>query len=107
MLEHLSGRWKSEYFEYITEIKNTISLPFIYSKDMIKEYLERFFISTLNDEIAKAKLPAYQPVSSIARGKFVNEGDTSALTVGMKVNNCRENPTQGRDRSKSCPFCLE
>ena len=105
MLEHLSGKWKSDYFEYITEIKNTISLPFIYSKGMIKEYLERFFISTLNDEIVKANLPAYRPLSSIARGKFVNEGDTSALTVGMKLNNCRENPTQGMHRSKFCPFC--
>ena len=35
----------------------------------------------------------------------INEGETSALTVGMKVNNCREKPTQGKDRSKFCPFC--
>ena len=57
------------------------------------------FIKCLNDEIVKSKLPAYKPVTSIARGFFVSEGDTSALTVGMKVNNCRETPTQGQDRS--------
>ena len=105
MLEHLSGRWKSRYFEYISEIKNTISLPFVYDKCDIKEFLERYFIKTLNDEISKANLPAYKPVMSIARGSFVSEGETSATTVGMKVNNCREKPTQGQDRSRSCPFC--
>ena len=105
MLEHLSGRWKSSYFEYICEIKNTISLPFVFSRADIKESLQCYFIKCLNDEIVKSKLPAYKPVTSIARGFFVSEGDTSALTVGMKVNNCRETPTQGQDRSKSCPFC--
>ena len=105
MLEHLSGRWKSEYFENISEIKNTISLPFILSKDMIKEHLDNFFISKLNEEIVKSNLPAYRQVKSLARGKFVNEGESSALTVGMKVNNCRDNPTQGKDRSRPCPFC--
>ena len=105
MLEHLSGRWKSDYFEYITQIKNTISLPFIYSKVMIKEYLDSFFINMLNDEIVKSNLPAYQPVTTFARGKFINEGEISALTVGMKVNNCRDKPTQGKDRSRFCPFC--
>ena len=105
MLEHLSGRWKSDYFDYISRIKNTISIPFIYTKDMIKEYLDKFFIADLNNEIVKSKLPAYRPVESLARGKFINEGETSAMTVGMKVNNCRDKPTQGRDRSKVCPFC--
>ena len=105
MLEHLSGRWKSRYFENIAEIKNTISLPFIFSKPDIKEFLERYFINTLNDEISKANLPAYKPVTSIARGPFVSEDATSALAVGMKVNNCRDMPTQGKDRSRYCPFC--
>ena len=105
MLEHLSGRWKSSYFEYITEIKNTISLPFIFSKEMTKDYLDQFFIAKLNDEIVSSKLPAFRPVNKIARGNFISEGELSALTVGMKVNNCRDNPTQGRDRSKFCPLC--
>ena len=105
MLEHLSGRWKSDYFENISEIKNTISLPFILSKEMIKEHLDKFFISKLNEEIVKSNLPDYRQVKSIARGKFVNKGESSALAVGMKVNNCRDNPTQGRDRSRPCPFC--
>ena len=105
MLEHLSGRWKSKYFEYICEIKNTISLPFVYSRSDIKESLHSYFISSLNDDIVRSNLPAYKPVTSISRGFFVSEGETSALTVGMKVNNCREMPTQGQDRSKSCPFC--
>jgi hypothetical protein len=105
MLEHLSGRWKSRYFEYICEIKNTISLPFVFSRSDIKESLQCHFMKVLNDEISRSNLPAYKPVSSIARGFFVSEVETSALTVGMKVNNCRENPTQGKDRSKTCPFC--
>ena len=105
MLEHLSGRWKSSYFEYICGIKNTISLPFVFSRVDIKEFLQCYFINLLNDEIVKSNLPAYKPVTSIERGFFVSEGETSALTVGMKVNNCREKPTQGLDRSKSCPFC--
>ena len=106
MMEHLSGRWKSRYFEYICEIKNTISLPFVFSRSDIKETLQCYFINTLNDDIVRSNLPAYKPVTSITRGYFVSEGETSALAVGMKVNNCKENPTQGRDRSKSCPFCI-
>ena len=105
MLEHLSGRWKSRYFEYICEIKNKVSLPFVFSMSDIKESLQSYFIKTLNDEIVRSDLPAYKPVTSISRGQFVSEGETSALTVGMKVNNCREMPTQGQDRSKFCPFC--
>ena len=105
MLEHLSGRWKSRYFENIAEIKNKISLPFIFSKPDIKEFLDRYFINKLNDEIRKANLPAYKPVTSIARGTFISEDETSALAVGMKVNNCRDMPTQGKDRSRYCPFC--
>ena len=94
MLEHLSGDWKSSYFEYITEIKNTISLPFIFSKEMTKDYLDQFFIAKLNDEIVSSKLPAFRPVENISRGNFISEGELSALTVGMKVNNCRDKPTQ-------------
>ena len=71
----------------------------------LKNSIERYFIKTLNDEISKANLPAYKPVKSIARGPFVSEDATSALAVGMKVNNCRDMPTQGKDRSRYCPFC--
>ena len=56
-------------------------------------------------DIVRSNLPAYKQVTSISRGYFVSEGETSALCVGMKVNNCRENPTQGKDRSNFCPFC--
>ena len=31
MLEHLSGRWHSKYFNYICNIKDTINLPVIQS----------------------------------------------------------------------------
>ena len=105
-MEHLSGRWSSKYFEYICEIKNTISLPFVFSKSDIKEFLQCYFIKTLNEDIVRSNLPAYKQVTSISRGYFVSEGETSALTIGMKVNNCREKPTQGKDRSKTCPFCI-
>ena len=77
-----------------------------FSKSDVKDFLQRYFINTLNDEILRSNLPAYKPVTSISRGYFVSEGEISALTVGMKVNNCREKPTQGKDRSKSCPFCI-
>ena len=77
----------------------------IHSKDLIKEYLDSFFINKLSDETVKSKLPAYQPVTTFARGKFINEGEISALTVEMKVNNCRDRLSQGRDRSRFCPFC--
>ena len=93
MLEHLSGNWDSKYFKYISSIKNTIGLPFIYSKSMIAEYLNKHFINRLNDDIIKSKLPAYRQVASIERNKFIHEGPSSALTVGMKVNNCKTNPT--------------
>ena len=105
MLEHLSGRWHSKYFNYICNIKDTINLPVIQSKNDNKVHLERFFIDKVNDEMYKSNLPAYQPVTSISRGHFVSEDETSALCVGMKVNNCRKNPTQGKDRSRNCPFC--
>ena len=105
MLEHLSGNWDSKYFKYISTIKNTIGLPFIYSQNMIAEYLNNHFINRLNDEVTKSKLPAYRQVASIQRNTFIHEGPSSALAVGMKVNNCKNNPTQGIDHSKSCKFC--
>ena len=72
---------------------------------MISEYLDTHFINKLNDDIIKSKLPAYRQVSSIVRNKFIHEGPSSALAVGMKVNNCRDNPTQGIDHSRLCRFC--
>ena len=45
MLEHLtSTEWHSKYFEYIVNIKNTISLPFVYSEEMIESHLSNFFL---------------------------------------------------------------
>ena len=72
---------------------------------MIKLHLDNHFLSKLNDEISKARLPAYRPIAKVERGKYVSEDEISAVAVGMKVNNCHLNPTQGRDRSKRCPFC--
>ena len=105
LMEHLSGRWRSKYFEYIAGIKEAIAMPIIYSRSDIKKSLDDFFIGKLNEEIVKAKLPGFRPVSSISRNPFISEGQSSALAVGMKVNNCRENPTQGIDKSQLCPFC--
>ena len=106
MLEHLSGAgWHSKYFEYIVKIKNTISLPFIYSEQMIDFYLDRYFIGKLNDRIAEANLPAFKPVNIIKRNEFVNEGELSALLTGIKVNYCKINQTQGPGRNRNCPFC--
>ena len=75
MLEPLPGNWDSNYFKYISKI------------------------NILNDDIIKSKLPAYRQLASIERNKFIHEGPSSALTVGMKVNNCKTNPTQGIDHS--------
>ena len=105
MMEHLSGRWRSDYFTYISKIKETVSLPVIFSRVDIKQRLDAFFIDKLNSDIVTAKLPAYKPVSEIARNPFISEDEYSALAVGMKVNRCRVNPTQGQDRSRLCPFC--
>ena len=105
MMEHLSGRWRSDYFTYISKIKETVSLPVIFSRVDIKQRLDAFFIDKLNSDIVNAKLPAYKPVSGIARNPFISEDEYSALAVGMKVNRCRVNPTQGQDRSRLCPFC--
>ena len=99
MLEHLSGNWDSNYFKYISNVKNFIGLPYIYSPNMITDYLNTYFINNLNDDIIKSKLPAYRQVASIERNKFIHETPSSALTVGMKVNNCKTNPTQGIDHS--------
>ena len=72
---------------------------------MISTYLNTHFIKKLNDDIIKSKLPAYRQVTSIERNKFIHEGPSSALAVGMKVNNCKTNPTQGIDHSRFCRFC--
>ena len=105
MLEHLSGGWHSKYFEYIVKIKNTISIPFIYSETMIDFFLDRHFIGKLNEQIVKAGLPAYKPVTVIRRNEFVNESEQSALLAGIKVNYCKSSQTQGPGRSRICPFC--
>ena len=105
MLEHLSGNWDSKYFKYISNVKNFIGLPYIYSPNMITDYLNTYFINNLNDDIIKTKLPAYRRVASLERNEFIHEGPSSALTVGMKVNNCKTNPTQGIDHSRFCKFC--
>ena len=106
MLEHLtSTEWHSKYFEYIVNIKNTISLPFVYSEEMIESHLSNFFLKKLNSDIVKSNLPAYKPVLVIKRNDFVNESETSALLTGIKINYCKKTQTQGPGRNRVCPFC--
>ena len=106
MLEHLTSvEWHSKYFEYIVKIKNTISLPYVYSEQMIDYHLNEYFINKLNRDIVKADLPSYKPVSVIKRNEFVNESELSALLTGIKVNYCRISQTQGPGRHRVCPFC--
>ena len=106
MLEHLtSTEWHSKYFEYIVKVKNTISLPYVYSDQMIELHLNKYFIDKLNKDIAKANLPAFKPVSVIKRNEFVNESEMSALLTGIKVNYCKKTQTQGPARNRTCPFC--
>ena len=105
MLEHLTGAWYSKYFEYIVNIKNTISLPYVYSDVMIESHLDDYFLGKLNSDIAKANLPAFKPVSVIKRNPFVNESELSALLTGIKVNYCKKVQTQGPGRNRVCPFC--
>ena len=106
MLEHLtSTEWRSKYFEYIVKIKNIISLPYVYSIDMIESHLERYFLDKLNSDIVKANLPAFKPVSVIRRNEFVDESELSALLTGIKVNYCKKSQTQGPGRNRVCPFC--
>ena len=106
MMEHLtSTEWHSKYFEYIVKIKNAISLPYVYSEQMIEEHLNNYFLEKLNCDIVKANLPSYKPVLDISRNAFVNESELSALLIGIKVNYCREIQTQGPGRNRVCPFC--
>ena len=106
MMEHLtSTEWHSKYFEYIVNIKNTISLPYVYSDVMIESHLNDYFIDKLNSDIVKSNLPSYKPVSVIKKNEFVNESETSALLTGIKVNYCKKSQTQGPGRNRVCPFC--
>ena len=106
MLEHLtSTEWHSKYFEYIVKVKNTISLPYVYSEQMIELHLSDYFLKKLNSEIVKANLPSYKPVSVISKNTFVNESELSAMLTGIKVNYCKNNQTQGTGRNRVCPFC--
>ena len=106
MMEHLtSTNWHSKYFEYIVNIKNTISLPYVYSNAMIESHLDDYFLGKLNSDIARANLPAYKPVLEIKKNVFVNESELSALLTGIKVNYCKKNQTQGPGRNRLCPFC--
>ena len=95
----------SKYFEYIVNIKNTISLPYVYSDVMIESHLDAYFLGKLNSDITRANLPAYKPVSVIKRNPFVNESELSALLTGIKVNYCKKVQTQGPGRNRVCPFC--
>ena len=106
MMEHLSSNdWHSNYFEYIVKIKNTISLPFVFSGQMIDEHLDSYFLGKLNQSIVKADLPSFKPVSVIERNVFVNESELSATLTGIKVNYCKKIQTQGPGRNRMCPFC--
>ena len=106
MLEHLtSTEWHSKYFEYIVKIKNAISLPYVYSEQMIESHLRRYFLDKLNRDIAKANLPSFKEVSVIEKNEFVNESELSALLTGIKVNYCKNTQTQGPGRNRVCPFC--
>ena len=106
MLEHLtSTEWHSKYFEYIVKIKNTISLPYVYSEEMIEDHLSKYFLEKVNSDIVRANLPAYKPVLLIKKNEFVNESETSALLTGIKVNYCKKTQTQGPGRNRVCPFC--
>ena len=82
--EHLSLKWESPYWKYICEIKQEISLPYLFSKQVIKTHLDSFFITKLNAQISKANLPSLKPVKVLSRANYVCEDKLSHVFAGVK-----------------------
>ena len=106
MQEHLSLKWRSPYWKYICDIKQEISLPYLFSKKVIKIHLDSFFIRKLNVEISKANLPSLKPVNVLCRANYVCEDKLVSIFAGVKFNYCRGIQCQGIDRQRRCHSCV-
>ena len=106
MQEHLSLNWVSPYWKYICEIKQELSLPYLYSKQFIKIHLDSYFIKKLNSEILKANLPSLKPVNVLCRAIYVCEDKLVPIFAGVKFNYCHGIQCQGVDRQRRCHSCI-
>ena len=105
MQEHMSVKWESPYWNYICEIKRKISIPYLYSKQMIKIHLDKFFINKLNIDICKSNLPSLKPIHCLSIPTYVCEDPIVSIFAGVKFNYCPGFQCQGVDRKSRCPFC--
>jgi exonuclease III len=105
IMEHMSGVWKSPYWEYINKIKTEISLPYLYSHPMTKLHLDRYFMQKVNTDIVDAGLPAVRVIKSLSRADYVCEDESCTMIAGVKFNYCSKIQCQGPDRKRRCPFC--
>ena len=86
MQEHMSVKWESPYWNYICEIKRKISIPYLYSKQMIKIHLDNFFINKLNIDICKSNLPLLKPIHCLSIPTYVCEDPiVSIFALGSSV----------------------
>ena len=105
MMEHMSLKWKSPYWDYFYKIKSVVGIPYLYSSEMITMHMDKFFIKQLNHEIITANLTAVRPVSYLEQAKYVCENSLVEIFSGIKFNYCKEIQCQGVDRKRVCPKC--
>ena len=105
MQEHMSINWESPYWKYICEIKHKIALPYLYSKQVIKIHLDKYFMDELNNDICKANIPSIKPIQYLSRPTYVCEDPIVSIFAGVKFNYCPQFQCQGIDRKRRCLFC--
>ena len=112
MLDHLSMDWPSPYFKYITEMRDTVRLPFLPpTQRYLSVHLQQWSLSETNHLISKFSLPNVKPLATYSRQPYAFDHPHMDTLAQFRLSNAgigNRYPRFGGvryARLSSCPLC--
>ena len=112
MLEHLSLVWPSPYFKYITDLRNTVCLPFLPpTQRYLGVHLHQWSLSETNYLLSKLSLPNVKTLTTFSRQPYAFDHPHMDTLAQFRLSNAglgNRYPRVGGvryARMSSCPLC--
>ena len=107
--EHLTGDWNSPYMDYITRIRENLSLYQLPPTDRVLNlHLESWALEMTNRKLASLQLPCVNPIVRFGRELYVNESSASNSLSQFRMGSTglgNRAPREGVPRSRWCGLC--
>ena len=110
VMEHVSGRWTSLYFGYISGIMDRVGVTvYLPSPKSIMSQLQLHFLLQLNEKVVARNLPAIKACGKWIKAKYVEESEACRCLAKFRMRAVgfgNMAPRTGRNyRMRWCPLC--